>query len=135
MDKVKTLFDVLQEGFADIAGISHCSAFPKRRDDIRLPAVLIDLVEIEPGRDPGTGVLGHSLLRRRSRASCRHGLWHPSHRSKWAGGSGVIGLHFGFLDVLALVVAEGIVDADAPVSLEAVSPHELSHYVDQEQEC
>ena len=57
MDKVKTLFDVLQEGFADIAGISHCSAFPKRRDDIRLPAVLIDLVEIEPGRDPGTGEL------------------------------------------------------------------------------
>ena len=57
MDVLSVLFEEIQQGFSEIIGIQHCGAFPRRRDDIRLPAILIDLVELEPGSDPGTGEL------------------------------------------------------------------------------
>ncbi len=57
MDRLKTLFDEIQQGLSEIIGVQHCGAFPKRRDDIRLPAILIDLAELEPGGDPGTDEL------------------------------------------------------------------------------
>tara|TARA_R110002072_G_scaffold246432_5_gene405696 strand:- start:1053 stop:1538 length:486 start_codon:yes stop_codon:yes gene_type:complete len=57
MDVLSVLFKEIQQGFSEVVGIQHCGSFPRRRDDIRLPAILIDLVELEPGSDPGTGEL------------------------------------------------------------------------------
>jgi hypothetical protein len=57
MDNVKILFDEIQLGLSQIEGVQYCGVFPKRRDEIRLPAILIDLVELEPGDDPGTDEL------------------------------------------------------------------------------
>ena len=57
MEKLKALLDELVTGIQAIPAISHCGTTPKRRDDIHLPAVLLDMIELEPGQDPGTGEL------------------------------------------------------------------------------
>lgn len=57
MDNIDLLHQTLLEGLAQVTGINHCSDYPRRRDQIKLPALLLDLVEIEPGKDPGTGEL------------------------------------------------------------------------------
>lgn len=57
MSTLETLHIELLGGLQTIAGIEHCSEPPKRRDQIRLPAILLDLVELEPAVDPGTGEL------------------------------------------------------------------------------
>ncbi|WP_084403935.1 hypothetical protein [Marinobacterium litorale] len=57
MDRLTLLHQTLLEGLAQIAGVRHCSSFPKRRDEVRLPAIFLDLAELEPARDPGTGEL------------------------------------------------------------------------------
>lgn len=54
MNVLSVLFEEIKHGLSDIVGVQHCGAFPKRRDDIKLPAILIDLVELESGDDPGT---------------------------------------------------------------------------------
>ena len=58
MNVLQMLFDEIKQGLSTIDGIQHCGALPKRRDDIRLPAILIDCVELELGDDPGTEELG-----------------------------------------------------------------------------
>jgi hypothetical protein len=58
MNVLQMLFDEIQQGLADIDSIQYCGALPKRRDDIRLPAILIDCVELEPDDDSGTEALG-----------------------------------------------------------------------------
>ena len=57
MNVLSVLFEDIKQGLSEIVGIQHCGAFPKKRDDIRLPAILIDLVELEPADDPGTDEL------------------------------------------------------------------------------
>lgn len=57
MDSISTLHQTLLEGLSQVTGINHCCDYPKRRDQIKLPALLLDLVEIEPAKDPGTGEL------------------------------------------------------------------------------
>lgn len=57
MDRLKQLSDAIEQGLSAIDGVQHCGLFPKRRDDVRLPAILLDLIELEPGKDPGTGEL------------------------------------------------------------------------------
>ena len=58
MNVLSVLFEEIKQGLSEIVGIQHCGVFPKRRDDIRLPAILVDLVELEPGGDTGTDELG-----------------------------------------------------------------------------
>jgi hypothetical protein len=53
MNVLSVLFEEIKQGLSEIVGIQHCGAFPKRRDDIRLPAILVDLVELEPGNYAG----------------------------------------------------------------------------------
>jgi hypothetical protein len=57
MTTLEILHAELLEELGSIAGVEHCSEPPKRRDQIRLPAILLDLVELEPDTDPGTGEL------------------------------------------------------------------------------
>lgn len=53
---------VLQQTLAaqlsSIAGMEYCGPLPKRRDQVTLPALFLDMVELEPSNDPGTSELG-----------------------------------------------------------------------------
>ena len=62
MDKLAKTYNTLIDGFGRIPNIQHAGALPKRRDDIRLPAMLVDLVELSPGQSAGTSelvLIGH----------------------------------------------------------------------------
>jgi len=48
------------DGIASIEGISFVAEMPRRKEQASLPAVFVDLAELEPGKDPGTGELGLS---------------------------------------------------------------------------
>lgn len=55
---VEQLQQTILEGLATLEGVQTVSGMPKRHDTLTLPAVLVDLAELEPARDPGTGELG-----------------------------------------------------------------------------
>ena len=55
---LENLYNTIAEGFKAIDGIQTVSLMPRRRDKLILPAILIELAELEPGEDPGTGELG-----------------------------------------------------------------------------
>jgi hypothetical protein len=57
VDKLSKTYDTLIEGFSQNPNIHYCGALPKRRDEISLPAMLLDLVELAPGRSAGTSEL------------------------------------------------------------------------------
>jgi hypothetical protein len=57
MSALDELHRALTQGISNIAGIRQCAPFPRRMDRVELPAVFLDLVELEPGTDPGTGEL------------------------------------------------------------------------------
>lgn len=57
MNQLDKLYQTIQQGLSAIAGVAYCGPYPKRRDEIQLPAILVDLVEMEPAKDPGTGEL------------------------------------------------------------------------------
>lgn len=54
---ISLLHEQLLSGIRLIPGVETASETPRRRDQITLPAVLVDLVELEPSTDPGTGEL------------------------------------------------------------------------------
>ena len=54
MMELDRLFETLVEGILALPGVQHCGPYPRRMDSIQVPAVLLDLVELEPGEDPGT---------------------------------------------------------------------------------
>lgn len=45
-------------GLSAIDGVNFVDEMPKRRDEVTLPAIFVDLGELEPAEDPGTGELG-----------------------------------------------------------------------------
>lgn len=57
MAKFKHLHQALLENLSTIAGVEYCGPLPKRRDQINLPALFLDMVELEPATQPGTGEL------------------------------------------------------------------------------
>lgn len=57
MDPIVLLLEALIAGMSQITGVNTCVEFPKRRDAISLPAILLNLVELEPDTDPGTDEL------------------------------------------------------------------------------
>jgi len=57
MDRLKQISERLVQGLSILPGVHFCGMMPKRRDDIRLPAILLTVAELEPGQDPGTGEL------------------------------------------------------------------------------
>lgn len=54
MDKIIKTYDALIDGFGQIPNIHHCDSLPRRRDDIQLPAMLVDMVELSQGQSVGT---------------------------------------------------------------------------------
>lgn len=57
MNTLEILRQAILEGIGELPGVQLCSAFPRRMDKVMLPAVFVDLVELEPGTDPGTDEL------------------------------------------------------------------------------
>ncbi|MEW8420079.1 MAG: hypothetical protein AB2690_22915 [Candidatus Thiodiazotropha endolucinida] len=57
MTTLERLHQAILEGIAGLPGVQHCGAFPSRMDKVTLPAVFVDLVELESASDPGTGEL------------------------------------------------------------------------------
>ena len=55
---LEDLYNTIKSGFEAIEGVQTVSLMPRRRDAITLPAILIELAELEMGEDPGTGELG-----------------------------------------------------------------------------
>ncbi|TCK43467.1 hypothetical protein B0G84_1803 [Paraburkholderia sp. BL8N3] len=56
LDNLKTLHDAIVGGLRDaIAGMDFIDAYPKLGRKIPTPCIVIELSEIEPGHDPGTG--------------------------------------------------------------------------------
>ena len=56
LDNLEQLHDAIVAGLrAKLAGVPTVDAYPAIQKRIRLPAVLIELAEMEPGSDPGTG--------------------------------------------------------------------------------
>jgi hypothetical protein len=51
------LHQALQQTLSQVNGIQQCGTLPKRRDQIQLPGFFLDMVELEPTSDPGTGEL------------------------------------------------------------------------------
>lgn len=49
--------DILESELSNLANVSSVSVHPKRKDRIILPAILLDIAEIEPGEDRGTDQL------------------------------------------------------------------------------
>ena len=54
---LKNLHKAIVEELSKIKGIKTCAAYPKIRKKIAIPAILIELAEMQTGRDPGTGEL------------------------------------------------------------------------------
>lgn len=46
------------DGLANIEGVNFVAEMPKRRNEVTLPAIFVDLGELEPAEDSGTGELG-----------------------------------------------------------------------------
>ena len=57
MTTLEKLHQEILQGITDLPGVQHCDAFPRRMDKVTLPAAFVDLVELEPTSDPGTGEL------------------------------------------------------------------------------
>ena len=57
MDKLATLYQVLCQELGALAAIQYCGLLPARRDSLPLPAIVLDMVELEPARERGTGDL------------------------------------------------------------------------------
>ena len=57
MTTLEILHQAILEGIAGLPGVQHCGAFPRRMDKVTLPAVFVDLIELESASDPGTGEL------------------------------------------------------------------------------
>ena len=57
MNLLETLHQEIVQGISALPGVQHCGAFPRRMDQVTLPAVLVDLAELESTNDPGTGEL------------------------------------------------------------------------------
>jgi len=57
MTTLEILHQTIVEGISGLPGVQHCDAFPRRIDKVMLPAVFVDLVELESTSDPGTGEL------------------------------------------------------------------------------
>ena len=57
MNPLPKLYECLVHGLSEIAGIQYCGVLPTRRDNIELPAILLELVELTPGTAQGTGEL------------------------------------------------------------------------------
>ena len=56
LDNLKILHDAIVSGLrAKIAGMEFIDAYPKLGRKIPTPCVVIELSEMEPGHDPGTG--------------------------------------------------------------------------------
>lgn len=56
LDNLDQLHDAIVTGMrAKLAGVPTVDAYPDIKRRVRLPAVLIELSEMEPGADPGTG--------------------------------------------------------------------------------
>ena len=56
-DSLITLYETLTEGLSHLPGIQYCGLLPSRRDAITLPAIFLDMVELQASQDPGTGEL------------------------------------------------------------------------------
>jgi len=54
---LEALHQSIIEGIGSISGLQQCGPFPRRMDKVTLPAVFVDLAELEPDIDPGTGEL------------------------------------------------------------------------------
>lgn len=46
--------EIIETGLSSLTNVSSVSVHPKRKDRIILPAILLDVAEIEPGEDRGT---------------------------------------------------------------------------------
>ena len=57
MNPLAVLQQTLQQTLSQVKGIQQCGALPKRRDQIQLPGLFLDMVELEPTSDPGTDEL------------------------------------------------------------------------------
>lgn len=54
---LERLNSTIIEGFFELQNIETVSNTPRRKDSITLPAIIVDMVELEPGVDSGTGEL------------------------------------------------------------------------------
>ena len=57
MTNLELLHQEILEGISQLTGVMHCGNYPRRMDEVTLPAVFVDLVELEPDTDPGTDEL------------------------------------------------------------------------------
>ena len=57
MTTLEALHQSLIDGIGAVAGVQQCGPFPRRMDQVTLPAVFVDLAELAPDSDPGTGEL------------------------------------------------------------------------------
>ena len=55
---LEVLNNAIVEGLQTIEGVQTVSTMATRKDRITLPAIIIELDEVEPGKDAGTGELG-----------------------------------------------------------------------------
>ena len=54
LSPLNELYQSLFSGIGQLPNVHYCGHYPNRMDAITVPAVLIDLVELEPGTDLGT---------------------------------------------------------------------------------
>ena len=57
MNRLAVLQQALEQTLSQVNGIQQCSALPKRRDQIELPGLFLDMVELEATSSPGTSEL------------------------------------------------------------------------------
>lgn len=57
MTNLELLHQEILEGISQLTAVQHCGNYPRRMDEVTLPAVFVDLVELEPDTDPGTDEL------------------------------------------------------------------------------
>lgn len=53
-DRVYLLFERLKNGLSELPDVKFCDLSPKRRDEMQLPALVIELIELTEDVDPGT---------------------------------------------------------------------------------
>ncbi len=54
LSPLNELYQTLFSGIGQLPNVHYCGHYPSRMDAITVPAVLIELVELEPGTDLGT---------------------------------------------------------------------------------
>lgn len=54
---LERLHSTLVEGLFELRHVETVTHTPQRKDAITLPAIMLDMVELEPGKDSGTGEL------------------------------------------------------------------------------